>query len=217
MGQYIWWIGLAKKNFSSFFLLNRNDNLIKNSSKDEHHVQFLIFFSFINLFDRRLRVWNRRNRVCKKRYNSCSRPKTSSSLSWKLTERSADFVPHLLRMWSPWLPMSVRILISNRFEVFQYCENSNPSNMIRYLKPWKLSINLKPFESWYIFCVFKGFKGFKIYHDFLESLQLSDHVRSNSTFSPRVYNSKRFEKSVSKRITTRDVGSGSPYLNEQEQ
>ena len=29
-------------------------------------------------------------------------------------------------------------------------------------------------------------------------------------FSPRVYNSKRFE-SVSKRITTRDVGSGSPY------
>lgn len=30
-------------------------------------------------------------------------------------------------------------------------------------------------------------------------------------FSPRVYNSKRFE-SVSKRITTRDVGSGSPYL-----
>lgn len=139
-------------SFFNNFFLNINDNC-----KDEYYVQFLIFF-FINLFDRRLRVWNRRNRVCKKRYNSCNRPKTSSSSSWKLTEQSADFVPRLLRMWNPWLPMSVRILISNRFEVFQYCENSNPSNMIRYLKPLKLSINLKS----RILVIFRVFEDSKV-------------------------------------------------------
>lgn len=150
----------------------------------------LIFF-FTNLFDRRLRVWNRRNRVCKKRYNSCNRPKTSSSSSWRLTEQSADFVPRLLRMWSPWLPMSVRILISNRFEVFQYCENSNPSSMIRYLKPLKLSINL---ESWILVILFsirffEGSRGyfffffFKIYQDFQESLTIGSCSKQFNVFT----------------------------------